>query len=446
MEDIGRRLLESLENGESHQEEMQDSRILVSTDILPSDLATLDMEKILGIITEKGDLNSHAAIMARSLGIPAIVGIDGLIRQIGLHDELIVDGNIGHVYINPHKRIRSEYERLQRDYSLKMKGLESLRTAPAVTTDGVRVFLRANIGLVSDIRVASASGAEGVGLYRTEFPFMARKAFPDRHEQAAIYRKILEGFAGQPVTIRTLDIGGDKGLPYFHHPLEENPFMGWRAIRISLDCLDIFRDQLAAILMTSSDTMVRIMFPMVSGIEEIRAIKQVTAEVMADLQQAGIPFNPHVPLGIMVETPAAVLTAEILAREVDFFSIGTNDLIQYTLAADRNNPRVKSYYSQYHPAVIHSIHKVAQAANANNIPVSICGEMAADPASAILLLGLGITDLSMASPSIPLNKQAIRTVSAEYARQIAAKVLDMKSSTEIRDYMKTIGLELGIIS
>ncbi len=442
MEDIGRRVLESLEGGEVLQEELLESRLLVSSEIFPSDLATLDMEKILGIVTEKGDLNSHAAIIARSLGIPAVMGIEGLVRQIEPDDDLIVDGNIGHVYINPHQRIRSEYERLQRDYSLKMKGFEGLRDLPAITRDGVRVFLRANIGLVSDIRVAVAQGAEGVGLYRTEFPFMARKAFPDRHEQSAIYKKILAGFAGQPLTIRTLDIGGDKGLPYFSHPAEENPFMGWRAIRISLDCCDIFREQLAAILMTAKGSEVRIMFPMISGIEEVRAIRQLIREVMSELELAGIPFKSDIPLGIMVETPAAVLGAEILAKEVDFFSIGTNDLIQYTLAADRNNSRVKQYYTPYHPAVIHSIRKVVLAAKTGNISVSLCGEMAASPANALLLMGLGITDFSMSAPSIPVVKQAIRSVSAEYAERIAGEVLLMESNLEIKEYMHSVELEL----
>jgi phosphotransferase system enzyme I (PtsP) len=375
-----------------------------------------------------------------------VVGVEGILRQLGLRDELIIDGNSGHVYINPGQLIKTEYLRLQRDYSHKRRELAELQDLPAVTTDGVQVSLKANIGLISDIRVARANGAEGIGLYRTEFPYMSRKAFPNRQEQANLYAKILKGFDGLPVTIRTLDIGGDKGLPYFNHPQEENPFMGWRAIRISLDCRDIFREQLAAILMASVGHDARIMFPMISGVEELEQIREIVAEVKGELSQSGTPFNNEIPMGIMVEIPAAVQIAPILAQSTDFFSIGTNDLIQYTLAADRNNPKVKGYYTPYHPAVLHSIRRVADAAHARGIPVSLCGEMAADPLSALLLLGLGITDLSMASPSIPLVKQVLRSTSRATAAEIASTALAMESAARIGAYLKEAALDLGIIS
>jgi phosphotransferase system enzyme I (PtsP) len=446
MEDIGRRLLDSLDGHESDTLRLEEKRLLVAAEILPSDLATMELEKILGIVTEKGDLNSHAAIMARSLGIPAVVGVEGILRQLGLKDELIIDGNSGHVYINPGQLIKTEYLRLQRDYSHKRRELAELQDQPAITTDGIRVSLKANIGLISDIRVARTNGAEGIGLYRTEFPYMSRKAFPNRQEQANLYAKILKGFDGLPVTIRTLDIGGDKGLPYFSHPAEENPFMGWRAIRISLDCRDIFREQLAAILMASVGHDARIMFPMISGVEEMEQIREIVAEVKDELRRNLIPFNDTIPMGIMVEIPAAVQIAPILAKSADFFSIGTNDLIQYTLAADRNNPKVKGYYTPYHPAVLHSIRRVADAAHAGGIPVSLCGEMAADPVSALLLIGLGVTELSMSSPSIPLVKQVLRSTSMTTAREIAATALAMESATRIADYLKEAALGLGIIS
>jgi len=446
MEDIGRRLIDSLDGTESSAPQLEEKRLLVAADILPSDLATMDLEKILGIVTEKGDMNSHAAIMARSLGIPAVVGAEGLLRQLGLKDELIIDGNSGHVYINPGQLIRTEYLRLQQDYSSKRRELAGLQDLPAVTTDGVRVSLKANIGLISDIRVARTNGAEGIGLYRTEFPYMSRKTFPNRKEQAQLYSRIMDGFSGLPVTIRTLDIGGDKGLPYFNHPAEENPFMGWRAIRISLDCRDIFREQLAAILMASVGHDARIMFPMISGVEELGQVREIVADVKEELRRSGIPFNDLIPMGIMVEIPAAVQIADLLAKSADFFSIGTNDLIQYTPAADRNNPKVKGYYTPYHPAVLHSIRKVADAAHARGIPVSLCGEMAADPLGALLLLGLGITDLSMASPSIPLVKQVLRSTSQAQAREIAATALAMESAARISSYLKEAALDLGIIS
>ncbi|HEY6838854.1 MAG TPA: phosphoenolpyruvate--protein phosphotransferase [Geobacteraceae bacterium] len=444
MEDIGRRIIDCLDGHERGRGRLREKRVIVAADILPSDMATLDHEKILGIITEKGDVNSHAAIMARSLGIPAVLGIDGLIKQMALRDEVIIDGTSGHIYINPDERVKVEYERLQRDYSQKQRAWEELRALPAATSDGVKIALRANIGLVSDIRVALANGAEGVGLYRTEFPYMTRKSFPDRFEQCAIYRKILEGFEGLPVNIRTLDIGGDKGLPYFAYPKEDNPFMGWRSIRVSLEREDIFREQLAGVLMASPHGRASLMFPMVSGIEEVRKVKTILAEVKDELTRAGHPFDPCMRLGIMVEIPAAVQTAEILVREVDYFSIGTNDLIQYTLAADRNNPKVKKYYDPYHPAVLHSIQRVADVARRAGKGVSLCGEMAAEPMNAILLIGMGITDFGLSAPYIPVIKEAVRRVTLAEAQELAARALAMETSAEVSVLLLETGKNLGI--
>ena len=444
MEDIGRRIIDSLEGSDRPRAKLRERRIIVAEDILPSDMATLDHDKVLGIVTEKGDVNSHASIMAKSLGIPAVLGIEGLLKKIGPRDEVIIDGTSGHIYINPDERVKVEYERLQRDYSLKRRELEGLRDLPAVTVDGFRVHLRANIGLLSDVRVALANGAEGVGLYRTEFPYMARKAFPNRHDQYLIYRRILEGFGSLPVSIRTLDIGGDKGLPYFTYPREDNPFMGWRSIRVSLERQDIFVEQLAAVLLASPHGRASLMFPMISGVDEIRAVKGILEEVKGELTEQGHPFNPDMRFGIMVELPAAVQTADILIREVDYFSIGTNDLIQYTLAADRNNPKVKKYYDSFHPAVLHSIKRVADVANRAGKQVSICGEMAADPISAVLLLGMGIGDFSLSAPSIPLIKQTIRKISRAAATEVAERVLAMESSGEIRGYLERVKGKLGI--
>jgi phosphotransferase system enzyme I (PtsP) len=446
MEDIGRRITDALDGNEPAVPQLTEKRLLVAVDILPSDLATLELDNILGIVTEKGDVNSHATIIARSLGIPAVVGVDGLLKKLSLKDEVIIDGNSGHIYINPDPQIKKEYERLTSDYSGKRRELEGLRNIPAITRDGVRITLKANIGLISDIRIAALNGAEGVGLYRTEFPFMARGQFPDRREQHLIYSRILEGFPNQPVTFRTLDIGGDKSLPYFNHPPEDNPFMGWRAIRISLECVEIFRNQLAAIMTAAVGREAKIMFPMISGADEVALIREIVAELHEELSQQGVPFNPDIPLGIMVEVPAAVQIAEILAKKVDFFSIGTNDLIQYTLAADRNNPKMKGYYTPYHPAVLHSLKKVAAAGREAGIPVSLCGEMAADPVGALLLAGMGITDLSMSSPSIPFVKQAICGASFAAAGRLAAEVLQCESTGEIIAHLRDNSLDLGIIS
>jgi phosphotransferase system enzyme I (PtsP) len=444
MEDIGRRILDCLSGNERTGITLDEKRIIVAEEILPSDLATLDHDKVLGIITASGDGNSHAAIMARSLGIPAVFGGRELLNGIAPQDELIIDGNTGCIFVNPDAKVMDEYERLHRDYHAKKRELDELRDIPATTTDGVRVYLRANIGLLSDIRIALANGAEGVGLYRTEFPYMARNSFPTREEQYRLYRKILEGFGGQPVTIRTLDIGGDKGLPYFPYPKEDNPFMGWRSIRFSLEREDIFREQLAAVLMASAHGRANIMFPMVSSVDELRTIRKILAEIRNSLQKKGLPFDADIPLGIMIELPAAVQTAHLLIREVDFFSIGTNDLIQYTLAADRNNPKVKQYYDPYHPAVLNSIRTVAEVGARAGKRVSLCGEMATDPVNAVLLLGMGICDFSLSAPYIPAIKQAMRNISHKQAGEIAERVLAMESSTDIRNYLQEVKSKLGL--
>ena len=444
MEDIGRRIIDSLDGIEQGREKLREKRIIIAAELFPSDLINLDHDNILGILTEKGDVNSHAAIMAKSLGVPAILGIEGLMKQVGLRDELVIDSNSGHVYINPDDTVKAEYKRLKSDFAVKQRELDKLRDLPAQTLDGHRVHLRANIGLAADIGPALAKGAEGVGLYRSEFPYMSRQSFPDLMEQYRLYREILEGFAPLPVNFRTLDIGGDKGLPYYPHPREDNPFMGWRSIRVSLERQDIFRVQLAAVLLASHYGKASVMFPLISGLDEIREAKEILNSVKEDLIREGKPFDTKMPVGIMVELPAAVQTADLLIREADYFSIGTNDLIQYTMAADRNNPKVKKYFDPFHPAVLHSIKRVVEVANKAKKEVSICGEMAADPLSALLLMGIGITDFSLSSPYIPIVKQAIRNVTLGTAREIADKVLTMGTGGEIRSYLEKIRSEVGL--
>jgi phosphotransferase system, enzyme I, PtsP len=444
MEDIGRRLTDALDGNQRVQEKLRENRIIIARELLPSDLATMDPGKVIAIATERGNLNAHSAIMARALGIPAVFGVEGLLKQVTVRSEVIVDGTSGCVYLNPDQSVKLEYQRLQGEFDLKQRALEGIRELPALTPDGCRMTLLANIGLLSDLRVAHLHGAEGVGLYRTEFPFMTRSAFPDRSEQASVYRKVLEGFPGLPVTIRTLDIGGDKGLGYFPHPKEDNPFLGWRSIRISLDREDIFREQLAAVLLASPYGKCNLMFPLVSGVDEVRAIKKILEEVKEELTREGKQYSAEIGFGIMVELPAAVLVAEMLAKEVDYFSIGTNDLIQYTLACDRNNQRVKKWYDPYHPAVLHSIKKVADAAAGAGIPATLCGEMAGEPINAILLMGLGIRSFSLSAPCIPKVKEAIRHISLERARRIAERVLAMESSLAIRGYLEGAQHELGL--
>jgi len=433
MEDIGRRLIDVLEGNDKTAVTLKEKRVLIAEEIFPSDLAMLDHDKILGIVTEQGNIYSHAAIMAKSMGIPAVLGIAELMEASNVKDEIIVDGTSGHVYINPDGVIKKEYERLERDRAGRQKELEGLRDLPAVTRDNVTVVLNANIGLIADVRVANAHGAEGVGLYRTEFPYMTRTTFPDRYQQAAVYRKILEAFTGQTVNIRTLDIGGDKGLPYFSYPQEENPFLGWRSIRVSLERQDIFREQLAGILLAAAAGLPTIMFPLISSVDEIRQVKEIFASVREELELEGHELRKDIPLGIMVEVPAAVQIIEHLLKEIDYVSIGTNDLIQYTLAADRNNPRVKQYYDPYHPAILHSIKRVSDAATKAGKKASVCGEMAAEPINALLMLGMGIREFSLSAPSIPVVKQAIRSHSVAECRTLARQVLACASGSEVRD-------------
>jgi phosphotransferase system enzyme I (PtsP) len=431
MEDIGRRVIDAIEGNDSSEVKLKEKRVLVADEIFPSNLAMLDPGKILGIVTEKGNAYSHAAIMAKSLGIPAVLGVQGVMAAANVKDEIIVDGTSGHIYLNPDASIKKEYVRLEQEYAGRMKELEGLRDLQAVTTDGAVITLSANIGLISDVKVANLHGAEGVGLYRTEFPYMARSAFPSRDEQAGIYRKILEGFPGQTVNIRTLDIGGDKGLSYFPYPHEDNPFLGWRSIRVSLERQDIFKEQLAGILLAAHAGNPTVMFPLISSLDEIRQIREILTTVRNELLREGYDVPGYIPFGIMIEVPAAVQIINFLIQEVDYVSIGTNDLIQYTLAADRTNASVRQYYDPYHPAILHSIKRVADAANKAGKKVSVCGEMASDPLCALLLAGMGIREFSLSAPSIPVVKQALRANSIDACRRLARAALACRNSADM---------------
>ncbi|MBW2451671.1 MAG: phosphoenolpyruvate--protein phosphotransferase [Deltaproteobacteria bacterium] len=436
MEDIGRRILANLV-GEANDQvlHLKHPGILVARQILPSDLAALDTEQVLGIVTEAGEKNSHAVIMAKSMGIPALVAVRNALKHIAPEDHLIIDANSGRVYINPPETIREEYQRLEIDQTRELSRLAQYRDQPGQTADGDRIILRANIGLVSDIEVAQRYGAEGVGLYRTEFPYMTRGDFPDRDDQYALYKRVVEGFGNQPVTIRTLDIGGDKGLPYFTPPKEENPFMGWRSVRFSLDNRDIFRTQIEAILLSGNHGDVRMLFPMISSIEELRACKDVVKEAQETLKAEGLRSPERIPLGIMIEVPAAVRLLPRLAHEVDFFALGTNDLIQYLLAADRNNPLVSKYYDPLHPAVVQVLSEVVETAQAMGKGVCLCGEMASDPLNLILLIGMGLNEFSMPAPFIPRTKAFLKGVSKDLACQSYLAIREMESSEQIRSHL-----------
>jgi phosphotransferase system, enzyme I, PtsP len=435
MDDIGRRLLANLIGREDQTLHLKTPGILVAREILPSDMAGLDHEQLLGIVTEAGERNSHAVIMAKSLGIPALVGVKGLLKQLEPEEPVILDANSGTFYIRPSTTIREEYRRLEDDCRRELHRLEEFRDIPARTLDGERILLRANIGLVSDVDVALRNGAEGVGLYRTEFPYMARGDFPDRNDQYQLYSKVVDGFNGQPVTIRTLDIGGDKALPYFAPPKEDNPFMGWRSVRVSLDNTDIFRTQIEAILMAGLHGPVKLLFPMISSMEEVSACRAIVEQAKQNLTNEKIPFADNIPLGVMIEVPAAVHIARQLARQVDFFALGTNDLVQYLLAADRNNPLVNKYYDPLHPAVLRVLHDLAQIARETDTGVCLCGEMGTDPLNMLVLIGLGIREFSMPAPFIPRTKMFLKDLDSRQALETAKAVLQMSETGAIRSYL-----------
>ncbi len=432
MEDIGRRLLANLVGQEPEGLHLHHAGILVAKRLLPSDMAILDHELIRGMIIESNEANSHSVIMAKALGIPALIGVKGAAALIEQDTELILDANAGCIYLNPSDTVLDEYFRLEHDRVQEKERLDRLRDIPAATRDKQRIQLRANIGLVSDINIALRNGAEGVGLYRTEFPYMTRSSFPDREDQYQLYRRVIEDFNGEPVTIRTLDIGGDKALPYFTAPKEDNPFMGWRSVRVSLDNREIFQTQIEAILMAATHGPIRLLFPMISNIEEIRSCKEIVTEAMQNLKRLKIPFADSVPIGAMIEVPAAVRLAPHLAKEVDFFSLGTNDLVQYLLAADRGNALVQRYYDPLHPAVLLSLNSLATVANEHGTDLCLCGEMATDPVCLFALVGIGIRQFSISAPYIPRLKEFIGLIDTSDAAAVAQEVLTMADGKSIR--------------
>jgi phosphotransferase system, enzyme I, PtsP len=436
IKDIGQRLLVYLSGGNEKTLTLKEPSILIYNEIHPSDLAGLDLKNVRGIIAEAGGETSHAAIMAKSLGVPVVFGAKGVLGSVSLKDFLILDADSGCVHVSPGGKLISQYKRLEENSSREVARLEEWRDRSAQSCDGVKVTLRANIGPVSDVDIALHNGASGVGLFRTEFHYMVSPGFPSREDQYRYYRYVVERFSGHSITIRTFDIGGDKVLPYFKCPEERNPFMGWRSLRISLDHRDIFLTQIEAILMASAHGSVKILFPMVSGLQDVRDCKDVIDEARSNLARQGRPFADRVQVGAMIEIPAVVKLARLLAREVDFFSIGTNDLIQYMLAADRNNALIRRYYDPLHPAVLQVIKEVQVVAADEGVDLCLCGEMASDPLKFLLLFGLGIREFSIPSPFIPRIKAFLSTVESGLAKEIGENILEMESSQDIRAYLK----------
>jgi len=445
VKDVGLRILRNLRGVPEPERPLDKDSVLVAEELTLSDLSLIEHEHLCGIALATGGVTSHASILAKSFEIPTVVGCEHLTETVQEGDDLIVDGNSGVVYVNPPVDVAREYERLEREYSAFNQQLETLKHLPAETSDGRRLSLYANIGLIADLLLAHRHGAQGVGLYRTEFPFLTYREFPNEEEQYQLYARVVRGMEGRPVTIRTLDVGADKYPAYMQVPREDNPYLGWRSIRISLEIPEFFKMQLRAILRAAVLGRVRVMFPMISSVEEIRRAKELLAEAKEELAREGREFEPGVQVGMMVEVPSAVALAHQLIREVDFFSIGTNDLIQYLLAVDRNNRKVAPLYEPLHPAVLSAVHEVVQAAKGAGKWVGMCGEMAADPQCTLLLLGFGLDDLSMGPFFIPVIKRIIRSVSYPAARNIARDVLEMATVKEVKGYLFDGMKSLGII-
>ncbi|WP_241754884.1 phosphoenolpyruvate-protein phosphotransferase PtsI [Koleobacter methoxysyntrophicus] len=439
VKDVGTRLLKNILNIPFQSlADIQDEVIVVARDLTPSDTAQMNKSKVMGFATDIGGRTSHSAIMARSLEIPAVVGLGNISSSTKNGDTVILDGNDGIVIINPDETTLERYLELKEQHKKLQEELAKLRELPAETLDKHRVELAANIGTPKDVKGALDNGAEGIGLYRTEFLYMDRDNLPTEDEQFEAYKAVAEAMEEKPVIIRTLDIGGDKRLPYIDFPEELNPFLGWRAIRMCLDRPEIIKTQLRAILRASSYGKLRIMYPMVSNISEVRRANAILEEAKKELEREGISFDREIEVGIMVEIPAAAVAADILAKEVDFFSIGTNDLIQYTLAVDRMNENIAHLYQPLHPAILRLIKNVIEASHTNGIWTGMCGEMAGDVNAAPILLGLGLDEFSMSAVSIPRVKKIIRSLTLKQAKKIADKALNMESPEDIEEYMKDI--------
>ncbi|MGG1615517.1 phosphoenolpyruvate--protein phosphotransferase [Paenibacillus sp. NRS-1781] len=418
--------------------EIAEETIVLAEDLTPSDTAQLNREFVKGFATNIGGRTSHSAIMARSLEIPAVVGTKNILSQAKSGDLIIVDGLDGHVFVNPSEEIVAEYQAKQVAYDKQREEWRKLRGEATVSVDGVHVELAANIGTPNDVAGVLDNGGEGVGLYRTEFLYMGRDKLPSEEVQYTAYKTVLERMEGKPVVVRTLDIGGDKELPYLDLPKEMNPFLGFRAIRLCLDRQDIFRTQLRALLRASVHGNLRIMFPMIATLNEFRESKAVLLEEKEKLVAEGVAVSEEIQLGIMVEIPSTAVLADQFAKEVDFFSIGTNDLIQYTMAADRMNERVSYLYQPYNPSILRLVKMVIDAAHREGRWVGMCGEMAGDTTAIPLLLGLGLDEFSMSATSILPARSQISKLSRADMEKLAAKALDMQTAEQVVELVQSI--------
>ncbi len=433
MRDVTTRVLNNLlgKPQEADLRHLTEPCIVISRDLTPSATAQLDRTKVLGFGTDIGSKTSHTAIMARSLKIPAVVGLAGASEELETGQSALLDGFNGVVIIDPTDQTLFEYGQLIRKQVTLQERLREILPQPAVTLDGHRVLLSANIEQAEDAEAVVAAGAEGVGLFRTEYLYINRDHLPTEDQQFEAYRKVVGALKPQPVTIRTFDLGGDKFLSHLQVPTEMNPFLGWRAIRFCLQQRDIFRDQLRAILRASAHGNVKMMYPMICGLDELNQANALVEEYKAELRKENVGFDEHMEIGAMIEIPSAALIADSLAKRLKFFSIGTNDLIQYSLAVDRMNEKIAHLYEPTHPAIVRLIKTTVDAARRNNIQVSVCGEMAGDPVMVPLLLGLGVDELSAAPPLVPQVKFMVRRLKLPDTQALAEFALGCESATEI---------------
>jgi len=440
---LGRKILVRLQSQTGESKACADRCILVGEEVTIAQIAEVPVEQLAGIACVRGSAVSHIAVLARALGIPAVTGLSDLPVTRLEGREMVLDGYQGRAYIQPSQTVKREFMRLAGEEREISDELRTLRDLPAVTPDGTRVPLYVNTGLLADITPSLRSGAQGVGLYRTEFPFMVRESFPGEDEQCQIYRKVLEPFAPRTVTMRTLDVGGDKTLPYFS-TTEDNPFLGWRGIRFTLDHPEIFLTQLRAMLRANAGlNNLRVLFPMVSQVHEVDEALELLRRAHKELQEEGHDC-PMPPVGAMIEAPAVVYQVPALAQRVDYFSLGTNDLTQYLLAVDRNNARVANLYDSLHPAVLSAVRDVVKGAHEHGRPVSICGEMAGDPAAVPLLIATGIDALSMSASDIPRVKWVVRNIGREQSQLLLAQALALEGSAAIRQMMNAALDQAGL--
>lgn len=405
--------------------------IIFARDLAPSETAQLDRKSVFGYATDRGGRTSHTAILARSQGVVAVVGLEDISAKVRTGDQVILDGNTGTIVINPRKSTLETYRREIKHYKKLEQELLKLTAYPAETLDNRNIKLNANIDLPDEVESAVAYGAQGVGLFRTEYFFIAQDQLPSEEEQYQVYRAVLECMTDKPVTIRVLDVGGDKIADYLHGSPELNPFMGWRGIRFLLTRKDIFKTQLRAIYRASAHGSVRILLPLIVELDEIEKAKQICAEVRDELAGNRFRIDEKVQIGIMVETPSAVLLADAMAKEVDFFSIGTNDLIQYTMAVDRGNSKISHLYQHLHPSIIRLLKMTVEAARKSKIPVSICGEMAVDPMSTVVLIGLQMDEFSCSPSTMPEVKKTIRSVTYDECKMLVKRILEYSTTDEI---------------